>query len=124
MVVNKPSGMVVHPSPGHWESGTLVNALLHHWQLPPISAEAVSSGTAQATPIGSVHAGAVPRPMLRAMTEILPWTPAATARLQSFKHFQASIFWQKEKGKEKEKEKKKAGCLCRDPNDIRMDFGW
>lgn len=27
IVVNKPAGMVVHPSPGHWE-GTLVNALL------------------------------------------------------------------------------------------------
>lgn len=29
VVVNKPSGMVVHPSKGH-SSGTLVNALLHH----------------------------------------------------------------------------------------------
>lgn len=29
LVVNKPSGMVVHPSKGH-SSGTLVNALLHH----------------------------------------------------------------------------------------------
>ncbi|KGX93242.1 RNA pseudouridine synthase [Pontibacillus halophilus JSM 076056 = DSM 19796] len=29
VVVNKPKGMVVHPSPGH-PSGTLVNALLHH----------------------------------------------------------------------------------------------
>jgi 23S rRNA pseudouridine1911/1915/1917 synthase len=28
-VVNKPSGMVVHPAAGH-DSGTLVNALLHH----------------------------------------------------------------------------------------------
>jgi 23S rRNA pseudouridine1911/1915/1917 synthase len=28
-VVNKPSGMVVHPAAGH-ASGTLVNALLHH----------------------------------------------------------------------------------------------
>jgi 23S rRNA pseudouridine1911/1915/1917 synthase len=28
-VVNKPAGMVVHPAAGH-ESGTLVNALLHH----------------------------------------------------------------------------------------------
>ena len=33
MVVNKPAGMVVHPSAGH-ESGTLVNAVLHHCQLP------------------------------------------------------------------------------------------
>ena len=29
IVVNKPPGLVVHPSAGH-ESGTLVNALLHH----------------------------------------------------------------------------------------------
>lgn len=29
IVVNKPKGMVVHPSPGHY-SGTLVNALLFH----------------------------------------------------------------------------------------------
>lgn len=29
IVINKPSGMVVHPSAGHHE-GTLVNALLHH----------------------------------------------------------------------------------------------
>jgi len=28
-VINKPSGMVVHPAVGNW-SGTLVNALLHH----------------------------------------------------------------------------------------------
>ncbi len=29
LVINKPSGMVVHPAPGH-HSGTLVNALLYH----------------------------------------------------------------------------------------------
>lgn len=29
LVLNKPAGLVVHPSPGH-DSGTLVNALLHH----------------------------------------------------------------------------------------------
>src|SRR5262249_58637729 len=29
VVVDKPAGMVVHPAAGH-ESGTLVNALLHH----------------------------------------------------------------------------------------------
>ena len=34
IVVDKPSGMVVHPSAGH-SSGTLVNALLGHCQLPP-----------------------------------------------------------------------------------------
>jgi 23S rRNA pseudouridine1911/1915/1917 synthase len=31
VVINKPQGMVVHPSAGH-ESGTLVNALLYHIQ--------------------------------------------------------------------------------------------
>jgi len=31
LVINKPRGMVVHPSPGH-RKGTLVNALLHHCQ--------------------------------------------------------------------------------------------
>lgn len=29
LIVNKPKGMVVHPSPGHF-SGTLVNAVLYH----------------------------------------------------------------------------------------------
>jgi len=31
IVLNKQAGLVVHPSPGH-ETGTLVNALLHHCQ--------------------------------------------------------------------------------------------
>jgi len=29
LVVNKPTGLVVHPAPGHYD-GTLVNAVLHH----------------------------------------------------------------------------------------------
>ncbi len=29
ILINKPSGMAVHPAPGSWD-GTLVNALLHH----------------------------------------------------------------------------------------------
>ncbi len=33
VVLNKPAGLVVHPAPGHW-SGTLVNALLHHFDRP------------------------------------------------------------------------------------------
>ena len=32
LVVNKPSGMVVHPALGHY-SGTLVNALMYHTNL-------------------------------------------------------------------------------------------
>jgi 23S rRNA pseudouridine1911/1915/1917 synthase len=37
IIINKASGMAVHPAPGTW-SGTLVNALLHHCkgQLPGI----------------------------------------------------------------------------------------
>ena len=31
IVVNKPSGMVVHPAPGHY-TGTLVNALMYHYK--------------------------------------------------------------------------------------------
>src|SRR5579884_1126582 len=31
LVLNKQPGLVVHPAPGHW-SGTLVNALLHHFE--------------------------------------------------------------------------------------------
>ncbi|TMB61426.1 MAG: RluA family pseudouridine synthase, partial [Deltaproteobacteria bacterium] len=33
LVLNKPAGLVVHPAPGHW-SGTLINALLHHFDTP------------------------------------------------------------------------------------------
>src|SRR5437867_13346949 len=33
LVLNKPADLVVHPAPGHW-SGTLVNALLHHFDTP------------------------------------------------------------------------------------------
>lgn len=32
LIINKKSGMVVHPAPGH-ERGTLVNALLYHFNL-------------------------------------------------------------------------------------------
>lgn len=31
LVLNKPAGLVVHPAPGHW-TGTLVNALLYHFE--------------------------------------------------------------------------------------------
>lgn len=34
LVVNKPADMVVHPAYNHW-SGTLVNALVHHFQHLP-----------------------------------------------------------------------------------------
>ncbi|HXF63388.1 MAG TPA: RluA family pseudouridine synthase [Caldilineaceae bacterium] len=39
LVVDKPAGMVVHPAPGH-ETGTLVNAILHHCpNLPGVGGE-------------------------------------------------------------------------------------
>jgi 23S rRNA pseudouridine1911/1915/1917 synthase len=31
LIINKPTGLVVHPAPGHW-SGTFVNGLLYHCQ--------------------------------------------------------------------------------------------
>ncbi|MCH9614232.1 MAG: Ribosomal large subunit pseudouridine synthase D [Chlamydiia bacterium] len=34
LAINKPTGMVVHPAPGH-PNGTLVNALLYHCSLSP-----------------------------------------------------------------------------------------
>lgn len=34
IVINKPAGMVVHPAVGNWK-GTLVNALLYHFQQLP-----------------------------------------------------------------------------------------
>ena len=55
LVVNKPAGMVVHPSPGYWESGTLVNALLHHWQLPPILVHPEGEGLLLLCKPGYVH---------------------------------------------------------------------
>jgi 23S rRNA pseudouridine1911/1915/1917 synthase len=35
LVINKPSGMVVHPAVGNW-TGTFVNALLHHCGQPTL----------------------------------------------------------------------------------------
>lgn len=35
IVLNKPAGMVTHPAYSHY-SGTLVNALLHHWRSGPL----------------------------------------------------------------------------------------
>ena len=50
MVLNKPPGIVVHPAPGNW-TGTLVNALLHYFQ---ISGGTVSSIGGKERP-GLVH---------------------------------------------------------------------
>ncbi len=42
-VVNKPAGMVVHPAPGH-HTGTLVNAILHHFDELPVIGNALRPG--------------------------------------------------------------------------------
>ncbi|KAL4856789.1 RNA pseudouridine synthase 2 [Chlorella vulgaris] len=52
IVINKEADMVMHPSPGHY-SGTLVNALLHHCQLP-----AMQLGTGAAAPLSLEGAAA------------------------------------------------------------------
>ncbi|OQW37912.1 MAG: hypothetical protein A4E19_12100 [Nitrospira sp. SG-bin1] len=51
LVLNKPPGIVVHPAPGNW-TGTLVNALLHHFQ---------TSGGAMSTIGGKERPGLVHR---------------------------------------------------------------
>lgn len=38
LVINKPAGMVVHPGHGNY-SGTLVNALLHHFDNLPVNSD-------------------------------------------------------------------------------------
>jgi 23S rRNA pseudouridine1911/1915/1917 synthase len=53
LVLNKPAGLVVHPAPGHW-SGTLVNALLHHFRSDSVSGAALSSIGGKERP-GLVH---------------------------------------------------------------------
>lgn len=42
LVLDKAAGMVVHPAPGH-HSGTLVNALLHHFRSPSGGGPTVSA---------------------------------------------------------------------------------
>ncbi|HIK13901.1 MAG TPA: RluA family pseudouridine synthase [Leptolyngbyaceae cyanobacterium M33_DOE_097] len=52
LIVNKPAGMVVHPSPGH-ASGTLVNALL--WHCRNAAGESTLSGIGGVQRPGIVH---------------------------------------------------------------------
>jgi 23S rRNA pseudouridine1911/1915/1917 synthase len=61
IVVNKPAGMVVHPAPGH-ETGTLVNALLHHCgALPAAPAGEVGEGDDELSIGGERRPGIVHR---------------------------------------------------------------
>lgn len=41
LIVNKPAGMVTHPAHGHF-SGTLVNALMHHFGSSPLTPSPLS----------------------------------------------------------------------------------
>lgn len=43
LVIDKPPGLVVHPAAGHW-SGTLVNALVHHWGGRPADLDELRPG--------------------------------------------------------------------------------
>ncbi len=52
LIINKPAGMVVHPSPGH-SQGTLVNALLWHCRTP--TGESTLSGIGGMQRPGIVH---------------------------------------------------------------------
>jgi 23S rRNA pseudouridine1911/1915/1917 synthase len=53
IVVNKPTGMVVHPARGH-PSGTVVNAVLHLLQ-PPVEGQMVRGHPVDVTRPGIVH---------------------------------------------------------------------
>lgn len=53
-VINKKSGMVVHPAAGNW-SGTLVNALLFHWRAQGINAFSADGASPEAARPGIVH---------------------------------------------------------------------
>lgn len=43
LIINKPTGMVVHPAPGNW-SGTFVNALLYHCLQIPVEKGSLRPG--------------------------------------------------------------------------------
>ena len=52
IVLNKPPGIVVHPAPGNY-TGTLVNALLHHYGSLPLPAAGAGGGSRERA--GIVH---------------------------------------------------------------------
>ncbi|PSC67546.1 ribosomal large subunit pseudouridine synthase D [Micractinium conductrix] len=58
LVINKASDMVMHPAPGHY-TGTLVNALLHHCQLPAM--QLAQGGAAPLSLEGAAAAAAAAR---------------------------------------------------------------
>ena len=55
IIVNKTADMVMHPAPGHY-TGTMVNALLYHCDLPSVKlsvADAIDTGSSSASSGGS-----------------------------------------------------------------------
>jgi 23S rRNA pseudouridine1911/1915/1917 synthase len=90
LVLNKPAGLVVHPAPGNW-TGTLVNALLHHFQT--------SGGTAS-TIGGKERPGLVHRldkytsgVMVIAKTDVAHRALAAQFKLHTILRVYEALIW-------------------------------
>jgi 23S rRNA pseudouridine1911/1915/1917 synthase len=90
LVLNKPPGIVVHPAPGNW-TGTLVNALLHHFQT--------SGGTISAVG-GKERPGLVHRLdketsgiMVIAKTDLAHRALAAQFKLHSIVRIYEALVW-------------------------------
>jgi 23S rRNA pseudouridine1911/1915/1917 synthase len=90
LVLNKPAGIVVHPAPGNW-TGTLVNALLHHFQ---------TSGGTVSTIGGKERPGLVHRldketsgVMVIAKTDVAHRALAAQFKLHTIARVYEALIW-------------------------------
>ncbi len=90
LVLNKPPGIVVHPAPGNW-TGTLVNALLHHFQ---------TSGGSISTIGGKERPGLVHRLdketsgiMVTAKTDVAHRALAAQFKLHTITRVYEALIW-------------------------------
>ena len=90
LVLNKPPSIVVHPAPGNW-TGTLVNALLHHFQ---------TSGGSISTIGGKERPGLVHRldketsgVMVIAKTDIAHRALAAQFKLHTITRVYEALIW-------------------------------
>ena len=90
LVLNKPPGIVVHPAPGNW-TGTLVNALLHHFQ---------TSGGSISTIGGKERPGLVHRldketsgVMVIAKTDVAHRALAAQFKLHTITRVYEALVW-------------------------------
>src|SRR4029078_7447343 len=90
LVLNKPPGIVVHPAPGNW-TGTLVNALLHYFQ---VSGGTVSNIGGKERP-GLVHrldkdtSGV----MVIAKTDLAPRNLAAQFKQHTITRIYEALIW-------------------------------